>query len=107
INSQAMYSHNMTKVTNVMIVGGGVAGPATAMALQQAGIDATVYEAYDRTADGVGAFLTLAVNGMDVLRTLGISDQVRRRGFDTPKMVMEIGRAAGRERGYDAEMAGA
>ncbi len=92
MNSHAMYSHNMTKVkvTNVMIVGGGVAGPATAMALQQAGIDATVYEAYDRTADGVGAFLTLAVNGMDVLRTLGISDQVRRRGFDTPKMVMEM-----------------
>lgn len=85
-----MYSHTMTKARNVLIIGGGVAGPATAMALQQAGIDSTVYEAYDRTADGVGAFLTLAVNGMDVLRTLGLSEQVRERGFDTPTMVMEM-----------------
>src|SRR5690606_36670535 len=37
-----------------------------------------------------GAFLTLAVNGMDVLRTLGLSEQVRERGFDTPTMVMEM-----------------
>jgi len=35
----------------------------TAMALQRAGIDSVVYEAYGRGSDGVGAFLTLAVNG--------------------------------------------
>jgi 2-polyprenyl-6-methoxyphenol hydroxylase-like FAD-dependent oxidoreductase len=73
-----------------LIIGGGVAGPVTAIALQQAGIDATVYEAYDRTADGVGAFLTLAVNGMAALRELGLGDLVRGKGFDTPSMVAEM-----------------
>lgn len=73
-----------------LIIGGGMAGPVTAMALKQAGIDATVYEAYDRSADGVGAFLTLAVNGMAALRELGLGDLVRGKGFDTPAMVAEM-----------------
>lgn len=73
-----------------LIIGGGMAGPVTAIALKQAGIDATVYEAYDRTADGVGAFLTLAVNGMAALRELGLGDVVRDKGFDTPSMVAEM-----------------
>lgn len=91
-----MYSHNITmtqEVTTVhaMIMGGGIAGPATAMALQRAGIDATVYEAYDRTADGVGAFLTLAVNGLDALRLLGLDDHVTRLGIDTPRITLRNG----------------
>ena len=73
-----------------LIIGGGVAGPVTAIALERAGIDATVYEAYDRAADGVGAFLTLAVNGMAALRELDLGDLVRGKGFDTPSMVAEM-----------------
>ena len=73
-----------------LIIGGGMAGPVTAMALQRAGIEATVYEAYDRTADGVGAFLTLAVNGLAALGELGLGDLVRGKGFDTPAMVAEM-----------------
>ena len=48
---------------NVLIIGGGIAGPATAMALQKAGIDAVVYEAHPTSADGNGVFLTVAPNG--------------------------------------------
>lgn len=70
--------------TRALIIGGGIAGPVTAMALRKAGIDSTVYEAYDRAADGVGAFLTLAVNGMAALHTLDLHKVVR--GFDTPTM---------------------
>jgi FAD-dependent urate hydroxylase len=73
-----------------LIIGGGMAGPVTAMALEQAGIEATVYEAYDRTADGVGAFLTLAVNGLAALRELDLHELVRGKGFDTPTMVAEM-----------------
>ena len=73
-----------------LIIGGGMAGPVTAMALRQAGIDAAVYEAYDRAADGVGAFLTLAVNGLAALRELGLNNLVRDKGFDTPAMVAEM-----------------
>jgi FAD-dependent urate hydroxylase len=78
-------------MTVALIAGGGIAGPVTAMALQKAGIDATVYEAYDRTADGVGAFLTLATNGLAALRTLDLHALVRERGFDTPSMSIGLG----------------
>ena len=33
-------------MARVLIIGGGVAGPVTAMALQRAGIQAVVYEAH-------------------------------------------------------------
>jgi len=81
----------MTTQLKALIIGGGMAGPVTAMALRQAGIDSTVYEAYDRGADGVGAFLTLAVNGLSALHTLGLADLVRGKGFDTPSMVASMG----------------
>ncbi|MEU8196813.1 FAD-dependent monooxygenase [Microbispora amethystogenes] len=82
----------MTK--KAIIIGGGIAGPVTAMALRRAGLDAEVFEAYDRGADGVGAFLTLAVNGLEALRVLDLHDLVRDLGMDTP--VMEIRNARGR-----------
>uniref|UniRef100_UPI000B8722FF FAD-dependent oxidoreductase n=1 Tax=Actinokineospora iranica TaxID=1271860 RepID=UPI000B8722FF len=75
----------------VLIIGGGIAGPATAMALRQAGIDATVFEAYERTADGVGAFLTLAPNGMDALRALDLHEVVRAAGIETTRIRLTIG----------------
>ncbi|OLF05901.1 FAD-dependent oxidoreductase [Actinophytocola xinjiangensis] len=78
-------------MTKALVIGGGIAGPTTAMALEQVGIDATVYEAYDRGADGVGAFLTLAVNGLAALRPLGLADLLRDTGFDTPSMVAWMG----------------
>ena len=67
-----------------LIVGGGIAGPVTAMALQRAGIDPVVYEAYD-TSSGLdaGAFLTVAVNGLDALRTLDAHEPVLAAGFPT------------------------
>ncbi|HEY6740592.1 MAG TPA: FAD-dependent monooxygenase, partial [Actinopolymorphaceae bacterium] len=76
-----------------LIIGAGITGPVTAMGLQKAGIDATVYEAYDRTADGVGAFLTVAVNGLAALRVLDIDPEIP-GGFDTPRMI--IGNGNGR-----------
>jgi FAD-dependent urate hydroxylase len=70
---------------NVLIIGGGVAGPATAMALRKAGIDATVYEAHPTGADGNGVFLTLADNGIDALRVLGAEIPA---GFATPGITL-------------------
>jgi 2-polyprenyl-6-methoxyphenol hydroxylase-like FAD-dependent oxidoreductase len=74
-----------------LIIGGGMAGPVTAMALRKAGIEACVYEAYDRGADGVGAFLTLAVNGLAALRELDLYELVRDKGFDTPSATLLMG----------------
>ncbi|WP_238847237.1 FAD-dependent oxidoreductase [Nocardia arthritidis] len=70
---------------NALIIGGGIAGPATALALQKAGIDSVVYEAHSDVADGVGSFLTLGSNGIDALRVLD-ADRVLAAGFPTPQM---------------------
>jgi 2-polyprenyl-6-methoxyphenol hydroxylase-like FAD-dependent oxidoreductase len=68
----------MTAARTALVIGGGVAGPVTAMALQKAGIDATLYEAYPTSADGIGVTLTLAPNGLAALGILGADDAVRR-----------------------------
>ena len=80
----------MTK--NALIIGGGIAGPVTAMALQRARIDSDVYEEYDHGSDGVGAFLTLAVNGLEALRALDLHDLVAGLGMETPRMEIVNGR---------------
>ncbi|MEQ7129407.1 FAD-dependent monooxygenase [Actinopolymorpha sp. B11F2] len=79
-----------------IIIGAGITGPVTAMALRQAGLDATIYEAYDRSADGVGAFLTVAVNGLAALRLIAV-DARDFGGFDTPVLAMQ--NSAGRPLG--------
>ncbi|NRQ38179.1 FAD-dependent monooxygenase [Nonomuraea sp. NN258] len=79
-----------------LIIGGGVAGLATAVGLRKAGIEAVVHEAYERPADDVGAFLTLAVNALDALRTLGFD--VTGLGFETPRITLTNG--SGRRIGH-------
>jgi FAD-dependent urate hydroxylase len=55
-----------------LIIGGGIGGPVAAIALERAGIEATVYEAADAPADYAGLFLNTASNGLDVLHTLAV-----------------------------------
>ncbi|TDV57163.1 FAD-dependent oxidoreductase [Actinophytocola oryzae] len=81
----------MSRVRNALVIGGGVAGPVTAMALHKAGIEATVYEAYPSTADGVGGSLALAPNGQAALEVVGALDAVRATGLPIPKQVMSFG----------------
>jgi 2-polyprenyl-6-methoxyphenol hydroxylase-like FAD-dependent oxidoreductase len=54
----------------VLIIGGGVAGTAAALALDKAAYDVTVYEAHPVNSHDRGAFLTLASNGMHALRQI-------------------------------------
>jgi FAD-dependent urate hydroxylase len=85
-------------MTRALIIGGGVAGPVAAMALQRAGIDAVVYEAYAPTTDDeVGSYLSVATNGIDALRAIGADRPVLRAGFPTPTNVLLSG--AGRRLG--------
>jgi FAD-dependent urate hydroxylase len=74
-----------------LIVGGGIGGPVAAMALERAGIEATVYEAADAPSDYAGLFLNTASNGLDVLRTLGVDVVAGADGFPIPNMVMWSG----------------
>jgi len=78
----------MTHTRTALVIGGGIAGPVAAMALQQAGIQATVYEAHPRSAEGIGVFLTLASNGIDALRTIDADKPVLAAGFPTPGILL-------------------
>jgi FAD-dependent urate hydroxylase len=79
-------------VTKVLIVGGGVAGPVTAMALQRAGLEAVVYEAHPLSSADVGSYLTVASNGLDALAAIGAEAGVTAVAFPTPRMVLSSGR---------------
>ncbi|USA02396.1 FAD-dependent monooxygenase [Streptomyces lydicamycinicus] len=78
-------------VRTALVIGGGVAGPVTALALRKAGVAATVYEAYPSAADGVGAWLGLAPNGQAALATVGADAAVTAVGQPVPGMVMADG----------------
>lgn len=56
---------------HVLIVGGGIAGSVTALALQQAGIRATIFEAHVQSDVEVGSYFTIAPNGLDALAAVG------------------------------------
>jgi FAD-dependent urate hydroxylase len=72
-----------------MVIGGGIAGPVAAMALRKAGIEATVYEGYQNTADGIGGALSIAPNGLNALAVLDAEESVRRVGIPMTAMVMQ------------------
>ncbi|MFC9236319.1 FAD-dependent oxidoreductase [Streptomyces decoyicus] len=73
-------------MTRILVIGGGIAGTATALALHKAGFDVTVHEAHPGTAEDIGAFLTLASNGMRALAQLDASDAVTALGFPLRSM---------------------
>ncbi|WP_045878683.1 FAD-dependent monooxygenase [Pseudofrankia sp. DC12] len=81
----------MSTIRSAIVVGGGIAGPVAAVALGQAGIAATVYEAYDTTADGVGGTLSIAPNGLDALAAVGLGGIVEAIGTPITSMVMRNG----------------
>jgi 2-polyprenyl-6-methoxyphenol hydroxylase-like FAD-dependent oxidoreductase len=83
----------MPAVNSALVIGGGIAGPVTALALRKAGIDAEVFEAYSAGADDVGAMLSIAPNGQAALAVVGADEAVREAGQPVPGMVM--GNAAG------------
>ncbi|SFJ40022.1 2-polyprenyl-6-methoxyphenol hydroxylase [Streptosporangium canum] len=82
----------MTAVKTALVIGGGIAGPVTALALRKAGIEATVYEAYETTADGVGGQLTIAPNGLAALDVVGAGDAVRAVGLPMNRTIMTDGK---------------
>ncbi|CAI5493985.1 unnamed protein product [Closterium sp. Naga37s-1] len=72
-------------VSEAVIVGGGLAGLATAIGLRNIGIDAQVYEARDEVIDG-GTLLTLFPNGLRALSRIdpAIVPQLISRGVPDP-----------------------
>ena len=71
-----------------LLVGGGIAGPATALALQQVGVEAVVLEARPRSDGEAGSWFTLASNGLHALDLLGARHLVAPIGFPSERNVM-------------------
>jgi 2-polyprenyl-6-methoxyphenol hydroxylase-like FAD-dependent oxidoreductase len=74
-----------------LVVGGGVCGPVTAMALQRAGIDAVIYDDRGPTSGDAGSYLTVATNGLDALRAIDTHRPVLQAGFPTDRTVLFSG----------------
>jgi 2-polyprenyl-6-methoxyphenol hydroxylase-like FAD-dependent oxidoreductase len=78
-------------MTKALIIGGGIAGPVAAMALQQAGIESTIYESRTLDETAGGAFLTVAVNGLDALRAIEAEHRVLETGFFSSTIELRSG----------------
>lgn len=88
----------MTRPENtlpVAIIGAGVAGLALAVLLRRQGRAVSLFEARPREALKEGAFLTLAPNGINALRALGLAERMSAIGI--PTLGFEIMNAAGRQ----------
>ena len=83
----------MPSISTALIIGGGIAGPTTALALQRAGIRSTVYEASPADVEA-GACFTIAVNGLDALDSVGALQPVI--GLGEPTNWMGFRNADGR-----------
>ncbi|MEZ0108656.1 2-polyprenyl-6-methoxyphenol hydroxylase-like FAD-dependent oxidoreductase [Catenulispora sp. EB89] len=70
----------------ILIIGGGIAGTAAALTLHQAGFEPTVYEAHPDNGEDLGAFLTLASNGMRALGQIGAASAVAELGFPLTRL---------------------
>ena len=74
-----------------LVIGCGIGGPAVALFLRRAGIDAEIHEAQSASDDEGGHFLNVSSNGLDVLKSLGLEQAVAAEGFPIPRMIMSNG----------------
>jgi len=72
----------------ILIIGGGIAGLTTALALQKMNLDFIVLEAVPEIK-AVGAGISLAGNAMRALTKLGVDEEVKRRGHLISSMIIE------------------
>jgi 2-polyprenyl-6-methoxyphenol hydroxylase-like FAD-dependent oxidoreductase len=81
----------MSDVRTALVIGSGIAGPVTAMALQKAGIEPAVYEAYPSAATTIGGAIAIAPNGVAALATIGAERAVLDRANPLTAQVTAIG----------------
>jgi FAD-dependent urate hydroxylase len=66
---------------HALVIGGGVAGPATAVALRSIGVDVTICEARPAEDKDAGLWVMVAPNGLAALDTLGLRETVLRESL--------------------------
>ena len=98
-----------SKPKRAVIIGCGIAGPAVALFLKRAGIEAEIYEASELDESEVGLFLNVARNGMSILKELGVDEEIRRLGIEMVtlrmmnsrgKLLGAVGTKSGEPQGY-------
>lgn len=72
--------HGVMRQLNIAIIGAGISGLVTALALLRAGFRVRVYEQADQLGD-VGAGLTVSPNATHVLNALGLGEDLERMGM--------------------------
>jgi len=72
----------------VLIIGGGIAGPALALFLKKAGLQPVVFEAHEGPSD-IGGGLQIAPNGMRVLSQLDLAEPLRTSGIESDEFCFE------------------
>lgn len=78
-----------TTQNKVLIIGCGIAGPALAMFLQEAGFNPIIYERHSQLQDDTGYFLNLSPNGLTVLNTLGLKNETLAQGTLTNRIIFQ------------------
>lgn len=84
----------MPAVSNVLVVGAGLAGPAIATHLAAAGVGVDLIE-IQPTVTALGSGITLQGNALRELRRLGVLDHVREQGFSFDSVGLRAPDAAG------------
>src|SRR3954447_9381935 len=74
--------------TTILVIGGGIAGPAVALFLKKAGFQPLVFEAYEHASD-IGGGLQVAPNGMRVLDQLGLAEPILKSGVESAEFCFE------------------
>lgn len=72
----------MPTAKKIIIVGGGIGGTATALALQRAGLEPIVYERTPELRE-VGAGIALWANATHILKNLGLLSEAQSVGYLT------------------------
>jgi 2-polyprenyl-6-methoxyphenol hydroxylase-like FAD-dependent oxidoreductase len=75
----------------VIIIGGGIAGLTTALALQKRNIDFIVYESVPQIK-AVGAGISLAANAIRCLEKVGVAEEIKAKGQIISSMIIEDSR---------------
>lgn len=81
----------MTRARTALVIGGGIAGPVTALALHRAGIEATICEGHPNSAEGLGGTIALAPNGVAALEIVGAAEAVIAVSQAIDRQVMTVG----------------
>lgn len=70
---------------NITIIGAGIGGLTTAIALKQKGFEVELFEAAPEIRE-VGAGISLAFNAMQVYQHLGLAETIRQAGYQASRM---------------------